>query len=249
MNISVICVYNNEKQVKEQLLHSLKNQTVKHEMISIDNTSNRFRSAAVALNYGVGIATGDLLIFAHQDIYLKTNFELEIFAECIASLEEGTIVGTQGAVYPSRNHISNLTSGEVIDKSLVYTYQDALYEVDCVDEGFFGLKRETWNHHKFNEVICDNWHLYCVEMCMNAHRNNNKVYVSPIQLHHFSKGTISIEYMKGMKMLCKNYRKNSKYIWTTCYKVYTNAFYIQVLFYAWCANRMIRRKTLGKENG
>ena len=51
MKVSVICVYNNSKQLEEQLLKSLKMQDLDYEFIPIDNSTNRFKSAATALNY------------------------------------------------------------------------------------------------------------------------------------------------------------------------------------------------------
>ncbi len=243
MKVSVICVYNNKKQYNEQLLCSLNNQDFDYEMIGVDNTDKRFSSAASALNYGVEQASGDILVFAHQDITVKGTDELRIFAETIDSLDTGNIIGTQGAKYPSKEHITNLTSGDCLDNSMKCVYPDRFYEVDCVDEGFFGMKRKTWKCHKFDEVLCDNWHLYCVELCLYARTHNKKVYVCPIQIHHYSKGHISISYMNGLKMLCHKYR-SLKHIWTTCYKVKTASWYINLLVFAWVMNRKIKRQSL-----
>lgn len=50
--ISIVCVYNNQDILNDWLLKSLKNQTIKFELIKIDNTRNTFKSAEEALNYG-----------------------------------------------------------------------------------------------------------------------------------------------------------------------------------------------------
>lgn len=42
------------------------------------------------------------------------------------------------------------------------------YLCDTVDECCFGMERETFNSLRFNEDICDGWHLYAVEMCLRA---------------------------------------------------------------------------------
>ena len=96
MKISVICVYNNEESFNSQLLYTLKKQKIDYELIAIDNRNHRFSSAAAALNYGARKSKGDVLIFSHQDIYLKTGNELEKLAEVISKEPIGTIVGTQG---------------------------------------------------------------------------------------------------------------------------------------------------------
>lgn len=241
MKVSIICVYNNEQQLEQQLKASLKKQNIKYEFIGINNIRNEYSSAAKALNYGASHATGDVLVFSHQDIYLKTPVELKNIVEAVFSCSIGTIVGTQGVKEPSKLYYTNLTSGPDYNADLVHDFDDKLYEVSCVDEGLFAMKKETWRNHNFDEVLCDNWHLYCVEACLNARKRGNKVFVFPSQVHHFSKGTISLEYMKNLKRLCEVYRRDFKYIWTTCYKVRTNWIYINALVAAWVINRFARR--------
>lgn len=242
--VSVICVYNNEKQLTMQLKRSLEFQNIQLEFIEIDNRFGKYESASKALNYGAEIAKGDVLIFSHQDIYLKTENEIRELAKVIDKCDVGTIIGTQGVVEKSKKYYSNLTAGEKYDPELNYEYEKKLYEVACVDEGMFGMKKATWEMHHFDEIICNNWHLYTVEQCLYARSHSAKIYVYPSQIHHFSIGRISIGYMKNMRELCKKYRKSFKYIWTTCYKVRTNSMYINCLIIVWCLNRIIRGKTL-----
>lgn len=239
-SISIICVFNNRDQYENQLLASLLKQDIQYELISIDNSTCRFNSAAEALNYGSSIAKGDILIYSHQDIYLKRTDEISRFAHAIEKCEDGSIIGTQGVKELSKVYYSNITSGKVYDEKLSKEYIEEFYEVSCVDEGFFGMKRETWSELRFNEQLCDNWHLYCVEMCLHTRKKGNKVFVYPSQLHHFSMGTITLGYMNNLKTLCSVYRNDFKYIWTTCYKVKTSKWYINSLVLIWCINRKIR---------
>ncbi len=242
--ISVICVYNNEEQLKTQLEYSLKFQTVELEFIRLDNRDGKYESAAKALNLGARIAKGDILIFSHQDIYLKTENEIEELARVIDQSLVGTIIGTQGVVENSKKYYSCLTAGDVYNGDLNFDFKKRLYEVACIDEGLFGMKKSTWEAHHFDELICNNWHLYAVEQCLYARSHSGKVYVYPSQIHHFSKGRISLEYMKNMRELCRKYRNSFKYIWTTCYKVRTSNLYINGLITIWYLNRVIRRKSL-----
>ena len=238
--ISLICVYNDENQFQNELKASLDNQNEDYELIAINNINNDFESAATALNYGSKKATGNILIFSHQDIYLKRNDEIKRFADAIEKCEIGSVVGTQGVREKSKVYYTNITAGPIYDDRLIDEYEEKLYNVSCVDEGFFGMKRETWEALRFNEELCDNWHLYCVEMCLHTRENGGKVYVYPSQLHHFSMGTISLGYMDNLKRLCSTYRSSFKYVWTTCYKVRTNWFYINGLYILWYLNRKLR---------
>lgn len=242
MKISIICVYNNKDSLQEQLLNSLHSQDTDYELILLDNRNHVFQSAADALNKGAKQAEGDILIFSHQDIYLKTKDGLRKLASLIDTYPVGTIVGTQGIREKSKVYYSNLTTGMNYNKELLHRFEEQPYQVSCVDEGLFGMQRKTWEQHPFDEKICDNWHLYCVEACLNARKNGHGVYALPIQIHHFSRGTISLSYMNNLKSLCKKYRKDFKYIWTTCYKVQTNIFYINCLYCMWVANRVARRR-------
>nr|WP_288810395.1 glycosyltransferase [uncultured Anaerostipes sp.] len=244
MKISVICVYNNEESFNSQLLYTLKKQKIDYELIAIDNRNHRFPSAAAALNYGARKSKGDVLIFSHQDIYLKTGNELEKLAEVISKEPIGTIVGTQGVREKSKIYYSNLTAGKQLDEKLNYEFKNQLYEVACVDEGLFGMKRDTYDNHNFDEKLCNNWHLYCVEQCLYARKHGAKVYVFPSQIHHYSYGTITYLYMDNLRRICRKYRKEFKYIWTTCYKVKTNPIYINVLVFIWVLNRKIRRRSI-----
>lgn len=238
--ISIICVFNNKEAFENQLKGSLKKQDIDYELIALDNSDNRFKSAAEALNYGSRKANGEILVYSHQDIFLKSSKELRVFSEAIKKCPSGTVIGTQGVKEPSKVYFSNITSGSDYDDSFISDYKNDFYEVSCVDEGFFGMKKSTWEKLKFNEVLCDNWHLYCVEMCLHTRLNGNQVCVWPTQLHHYSTGKISLGYMKNLKLLCKKYHRHFKFIWTTCYKVRTNWLYINILYYAWIINRMAK---------
>ena len=72
--ISIICpVTNNE--ILKMLLNSIKKQDyTNYELIILDSKELNFKSASQTLNYGVSKASGDILLFCHQDIeFLETN--------------------------------------------------------------------------------------------------------------------------------------------------------------------------------
>ena len=75
--ISVVCVYNNNTTLRSTLLKSLAKQTAEFELITLDNTANRFKSAAEALNYGGSKAKGAYIMFVHQDMWLISITWLE----------------------------------------------------------------------------------------------------------------------------------------------------------------------------
>ena len=75
--ISIVCVYNNKEILNKYLIKSLESQTEDYELILLDNTQNKFNSAAKALNNGGRKAKGDYIMFVHQDvvcIYFKFSY-------------------------------------------------------------------------------------------------------------------------------------------------------------------------------
>lgn len=238
--VSVVCVYNDEKTFENQLEKSLKKQNIEYELIALNNKNGKFSSAAKALNYGAKLAKGDVIIFAHQDVVLKGEGELKNCVTRMKSLPLGTIIGAAGAKEKNKKHFGTYTSGPDYNAGLRTVEWDVM-EVSCIDEMFFGMTKETYEMYGFNENICDNWHLYGVEISLHARKEKHSVCVIPIQIHHFSHGRISIGYMKCLKSLVKYYHKDFKYIWTTCFKIPASPIFLELLYIVWYCNRKLRR--------
>lgn len=94
--ISIVCVFNDKKVLNEYLHESLKDQTAHYELILIDNTKNKFKSASKALNYGAKKANGNYLIFIHQDVFLCSRTWLDEAEKIIKSLDGKAIGGIVG---------------------------------------------------------------------------------------------------------------------------------------------------------
>ncbi len=73
MDFSIVCVYNNVEILNQYLLESLKSQTILYELILLDNSCNKYKSAAEALNYGGERAKGRYIMFVHQDIKFENS--------------------------------------------------------------------------------------------------------------------------------------------------------------------------------
>ena len=240
-SISVICVYNDKQRMNEQLKKTLSDQACTYDFVPVNNVNNQFKSAAEALNFGALKAKGDILVFAHQDIIFKTQNELSLFAKYIADYPVGTILGVAGAVEGRKENIGIYTSGEKYDPRLLTTVS-APIQVSCVDEFLFGMRKETYIRHDFDEKLCNSWHLYAVELCLYNRKNGGAVYVVPVNVHHFSKGKINLKYMDGLVELSDKYRKDFKRIWTTCYKINTNYIYVRLLREIWAFKKKVFRE-------
>lgn len=242
--ISIICVYNNETSLKNQLMKSLNQFNTKDfELILLDSAMYGFTCSADGLNYGAEKANGDVLIFTHQDIFIKDEREFYDFCNFIEKSSTGTIIGAAGSIEGNKENYTNYTTGSELDTSSVNRV-DGIREVACIDESFFGMKKETFISHPFDNKLCDNWHLYAVEISLFARKKGKKVFVYPIQIHHYSNGKISIGYMKGLLKIADRYKDSFSYIWTCCYKVRTSWIYTRGLYAIWCAHRVVMRRPL-----
>lgn len=218
-SVSVICCYNNIKIFNDMLYKSVLNQTVPYEIIAIDNRKKRFKSAASALNYGAYNANGKYLVFAHQDIEINNDRYLESVIKYLVELSP-SIIGIAGnkdnsGVYSNIKHgINHVYAGVNRVSSPV--------QVQTIDECFFAVERELFLKTKFDETVCNNWHLYAVDLCLSMGLDDVKSYVIPSPAFHKSSGLVNSGYYKTLNMLAKKHRNNYKTIYSTCSKVRTN---------------------------
>ena len=91
-----------------------------------------------------------------------------------------------------------------------------MQEFDNVDECFFGGATEGFRKYPFDEQLCDNWHLYAVERCLNAKVNGHKVYACDVSLVHKSRGRINHGFNVNLYQICKKYSHKFKRLRTTC---------------------------------
>ena len=75
--ITVVCVSNKKNILDRYLVKSLQNQTVEYELIIVDNSHGKYRSATEALNYGGKFAGNEFIMFVHQDIDFLSDTWLE----------------------------------------------------------------------------------------------------------------------------------------------------------------------------
>lgn len=233
--ISVICVYNNEQSLNDYLMSSLKKQTAKHELILVDNTKRRFKSAAQALNHGGKLAKGKYIMFVHQDVDLCSNSwleEAEKVLDSIASLGAAGVAGMsecgRSNTERGRNIIEHFEDhrrwewGNVIDKP---------ERVQTLDECLVIVPKSVFDVIVFDEMTCDDWHLYVVDYCLSCIEKGMGVYAIPMFIYHrsgggffkrnkfkalLSLGSLPGAYYRTLEKLRRKHRGHFKKIYTTC---------------------------------
>lgn len=213
--LTILCCYNNRENF-EQLVNSLKRQSIEIEIIGIDNTSNTYRSCAEAFNDNLNKVKTKYVVFSHQDIFLTDCDQLERFLDCMKMTDEYDLIGVAGRSDSDDAVITNIHHG--IDKEYAGKMRISKILVECntIDECFFGGTTRCFIEYPFDQHLCDNWHLYAVERSLAARVRGNKVYVCGISLVHYSSGRMNMVYNKQFYKISKVYSKYIDYISTTC---------------------------------
>ena len=210
--ISLICCTNNLKTYEEMLLKSLKMQNIEYEIVLIDNKDNKYKSASSALNAGARLSHGDYLVFAHQDITFNDPNFLRNIIKYIDELDG--IVGVAGSLNEN-GVITNLRQGPHNDLGGVLTLSEPT-KVQTLDEVLIACHKLIYDQIKFDEVTCDDWHLYGVDFCLSAAGEGIGSYVIPDEIYHKSSGQISMGYALTLRKVLKKHRKSYYKIFTTC---------------------------------
>jgi hypothetical protein len=223
-----ICVYNNTKQMEEMLLPSLRRigRTGKDDLL-IDNTSHKYTSCAQAFNTELALHPGhadDVLIFLHQDMAFDDDAFLQRIVKELSD-NPRQILGFAGMPKSGRT-VSNLKY--LRTKSYITRTQvKEKIEVESLDECCFAMTRGVYEQIRFDEEICDHWHLYAVNFCYEARLHHQiPSYVLPETIYHKMDGTFGLDvdkhFLRSLAKMRKKYHHEVSVIYTPCYIVPTN---------------------------
>ena len=206
LKLSIVCVYNNQEILNDYLLKSVKMQKdVEYELLLVDNTKNKYESAAKALNVAGNQASGDYIIFVHQDIMFTSPNSLKSIESYLTS--ENKIFGVAGRK-DSQGVITNITHGQ--DHRLAGSIQITKpVEVQTLDECLIIIPKNVFQKLKFDETVVDGWHLYAVEYCLSAKKLGIDPYVIPADdVYHLSSGfSMNDSYYKILRKVARQHRE------------------------------------------
>lgn len=215
IDVSIICCCNNKQKLNEYLLKGYERQNSACEVIVVENENNRFESAAKALNYGASVSKGKVLIFCHQDIEFLSEDCLDNIYEILK--EKDIIIGAAGSI-PKMKCIISWMDEERSEG--MYTYNPALTEqptlVQTLDECIIAMRKDTYESVRFDEEVCDGWHLYSADICLSALELGIESYVIPLKICHHSQGRADKNFFRIAKKLVKKHKKKNKAIKTAC---------------------------------
>lgn len=206
---SVVCVYNNVKTLEARLLPSLATQTGEYEIFALDNCAGQLSSAAAALNHGVRRATGEWVLFAHQDVMFLSAEWLDR-AEQI--LEQHQPTGWAGVAGMSNRGVFR---GLLLDRAqLLGSPSDSLAEVQTLDECLL-ISRRRDDGQYFDENL-RGWHAYGVDACCRAIEEGGRNHVLTLPVWHDSKSTNLSGLAEAHNFVWHKHRSSLPKIYTTC---------------------------------
>lgn len=154
---SIICAVNKPKVFEENLFMSP--GIFHHELI----VKSDYTNICKAYNDAIEVATSDILIFVHQDVYFPRIF----FDQLKKSLDKlsTTCWGVLGPA--GRNRLGEM-KGHILDRGHMWgTCVDLPTPVQTLDELCLITKKEIFDKISFDEAI-PNQHLFGSDICMQA---------------------------------------------------------------------------------
>jgi hypothetical protein len=188
---------------------------VPHEIIGVHDA----RSLCEGNNKGARRATGDILLFSHDDVEILGD---DFAARLLATMDVADLVGIAGTSRLSRarwiSHGHPYIHGQHgipaegrIDVQ-VYSAGPALVGgIEALDGVLLCARRELWERHPFDEDTFRDWHLYDIDFSHTAQRSGYRVAVRcdlPL-IHYRRPGTASDDYLgrweaESVKFLAKH---------------------------------------------
>ena len=181
-SISIVCVYNSPAVRRDCLDRSIEALAAQAEAeyIPVDNVNGTYPTAGAALNAGVARAANDVVVFAHQDVYLHSLAALQVAASALR--DEG--FGLLGAVGVRSD---GLLMGRIRDRvMLTGTQVDGPADVDSVDEVLFMAPRSQLLADPLSESPELGWHAYAVDYGLQVRQRGLRTGVADIPLTHNS---------------------------------------------------------------
>lgn len=229
--ISVISVYNDKCVLDAFLLKSLRRQDTPCETVLVDNRQQQFVSASHALNHGASQATGDYLMFVHQDVELGTSSWLRDAELMLDAMPDLGIAGVAGARRSSRGGcdiVTNITHGNP-PRAAGSSLADHPEVVQTLDECLVIVPRTVYRTLQFDEALQDRWHLYAVDYSLCVARTGRKAYVMPLSAYHRSGGVANATvpqvilhlgpyadgYYQALSRLLRKHQAETEWIYTT----------------------------------
>lgn len=172
------------------------------EYIYIDNTKSNTTDAYGGINKFLSIARGQFIIICHQDILLEYD-RIEQLESCISQLNDldpnWGLLGNAGGIKRGKSAI------RITDPSGPNRRTAKLpAKVQSLDENFILIRKDA-NLGASRDL--HGFHLYGLDLCLQAMMRGYSAYVVDFHLRHLSPGNFGADYYACKNSVIKKYQK------------------------------------------
>lgn len=229
---SIVCVYNNEQVLNDWLMKGLKTQDSQFELVLVDNTGGKFKSAAEGLNYGGAKAEGEYIVFIHQDVRLLSADWLRRAEAFLRELPDLGVAGVAGMIKGRGCGFFRVGTVPLENKACFVFHGPEKKPVECgrafsgpvevqtLDEQVLIVPRKVFLGGGFDDQACSGWHLYGVDYSLSVKKRGLKACALPIEVWHMSAGALDEDYYATLNKILKKH-SSEDIIYTTCGLWYT----------------------------
>jgi glycosyltransferase involved in cell wall biosynthesis len=172
-----------------------------HEYIKIDNRTNAFNLCS-AYNEGVKNASGDILVFVHEDVFFMEGGWGNVLHNKFQDSSTGLVgvAGTQylfddtpgwvaaGRPFIKGQVVHELENGNIYNLT-VFSWEKEDTQVVAVDGLFFAIRKSLFNNISFDDKTFNGFHFYDLDICMQVRRTHRLIVTHDILIKHQSGGS------------------------------------------------------------
>jgi 2-polyprenyl-3-methyl-5-hydroxy-6-metoxy-1,4-benzoquinol methylase len=212
--ISFVSCINDFDLYRECVERSLNNQTsnIEIELVPIDNTNSEW-SCPSALNRGLEKATGEIVVFCHQDIIFPSSWVDNLCSQIYLvekSCKEWGVLGLFGIT------LCGSYSGHVIDLQGHSRFMPLPQKAQSLDELCLIIKKNSGL--KFDERL-GGFHFYGGDLCLEAEVKGFTNFAIDACVKHLGQGKSGADFRRMARRLSNKWRhRNSprRVLITTC---------------------------------
>lgn len=198
----ITCIYDleNYKKLVKCIESQLGNYNI--ELISIPNFFNTFDSAYNALNAGADIASGNILIYCHDDIEFANNWLNKVKDHIEALKSQKIPIGVLGPAGITKTEQSSYylidENQNKISKNDPHILASApRYQVQTLDE--MCLITLKTNDLRFDDSLMSGWHFYGANICLKALSKGLNNFSIDAYVYHKSDGIKNLNTLEKYK--------------------------------------------------
>ena len=201
------------------------------------------RNASTAYNAGLNESTGDVIVFAHQDIFLPKGWAKKLYKVIRGLTVDDPNWGVAGVYGVTA---CGQSAGYIYSSGLRRFVGEPFYEpiqVRCLDEMLLILRRSSGL--RFDERL-PGFHLYGTDICLEAEARGLRNYVVPCFAFHNSRGInwLPLTFWQAYMHLRKKW-KDRLPITTVCTKITVGCTPIMDAILRACWSSVRHRNNLG----